>query len=203
MTAIAAALGQDSTDSAITWLSCAMDKYEPRKASSHGTGRFRPEDLALLGDGVVFEAGVLVFHPEHIRIGDNVYIGHNTILKAYHLSEMTIGRDTWIGQGCFLHSAGGIKIGRAVGIGPMVKILTSQHSGEDLRLPVLYTPIHFAPVEIGDGADIGVGCIVLPGVRIGEGAVVGAGAVVTRSLPDFTVAAGVPARVIRSRGEPR
>jgi len=48
-----------------------------------------------------------------------------------------------------------------------------------------------------------VGCIVLPGVRIGEGAVVGAGAVVTRSLPDFTVAAGVPARVIRSRGEPR
>ena len=124
-----------------------MDKYEPRKSSSHGTGQFRPEDLALLGDGVVFEAGVLVFHPEHIRIGDNVYIGHNTILKAYHLSEMTIGRDTWIGQGCFLHSAGGINIGRAVGIGPMVKILTSQHAGEDLRLPVLYSPLDFAPVR--------------------------------------------------------
>ena len=114
---------------------------------------------------------------------------------------MEIGRDTWIGQGCFLHSAGGIAIGQAVGIGPMVKILTSQHSGGDLRLPVLYTKLDFAKVVIEDGADIGVGSILLPGVRIGEGAIIGAGAVVSRSVPAYAVAAGIPARVIRQRDE--
>ena len=178
-----------------------MDPYEPRIARSHGTGEFRPEQFASLGTGVVFEAGVLVFHPETISIGDNVYVGHNAILKGYFRNQMAIGRDTWIGQGCFLHSAGGITIGKAVGIGPMVKILTSQHSGDDLRRPVLCTPLDVAPVIIEDGADIGVGSILLPGVRIGEGAIVGAGAVVTRSIPAYAVAAGVPAKVVRQRGE--
>ncbi len=180
-----------------------MDKYDPRPARSHGSGEFLPEQLASLGSGVVFEPGVLVFHPGTISIGDNVYIGHNTILKGYHRNTMQIGRDTWIGQGYFLHSAGGITIGNAVGVGPMVKILTSQHAGDDLGLPVLYTKLDFAPVVIEEGADIGVGSILLPGVRIGEGAIVGAGAVVTRSIPAYTIAAGVPAKVIRKRDQPR
>jgi acetyltransferase-like isoleucine patch superfamily enzyme len=176
-----------------------MDKYEPRIARSHGTGEFRPEQFASLGRGVIFEAGVLVFHPETITIGDNVYVGHNSMLKGYHRNTMVIGRDTWIGQGCFLHSAGGITIGNAAGIGPMVKILTSQHAGDDLALPVLCTKLDFAEVVIEDGADIGVGSTVLPGVRIGEGAIIGAGAVVNRSIPAYAVAVGVPARVVRQR----
>jgi acetyltransferase-like isoleucine patch superfamily enzyme len=178
-----------------------MDNYDPKPARSHGTGEFRLEQFARLGSGVVLEPGVLVFHPEAITLGDNVYVGHNTMLKGYHRNTMAIGRDTWIGQGCFLHSAGGITVGQAVGIGPMVKILTSQHAGDETRMPVLYTKLDFAPVVIEDGADLGVGSIVLPGVRIGEGAIVGAGAVVTRSVPAYTVVAGVPARVIRQRGE--
>lgn len=177
-----------------------MDKYEPRIARSHGSGEWRREDFAALGAGVVLETGVLVFHPERIHIGDNVYVGHNAILKGYHQNEMAIGRDTWIGQGCFLHSAGGLRIGQAVGIGPMVKILTSQHAGDDVNLPVLYTRLELAAVEIDDGVDLGVGSIVLPGVHIGAGAIIGAGAVVTRSIPAFTVAAGIPARVLRQRG---
>jgi len=178
-----------------------MDTYEPKPARSHGSGEFRLDQFAHLGIGVVLEPGVLVFHPEAINLGDNVYVGHNTMLKAYHRNSMEIGRDTWIGQGCFLHSAGGITIGRAVGIGPMVKILTSQHGGDESRLPVLYTQLDFAAVVIEDGADIGVGSILLPGVRIGEGAIVGAGAVVTRSVPAYTVVGGIPAKLIRQRGQ--
>ncbi|MBA2370163.1 MAG: hypothetical protein H0V71_00795 [Chloroflexi bacterium] len=49
------------------------------------------------------------------------------------------------------------------------------------------------------GADIGVNAVLLPGVTIGEGAIVGAGAVVTRDVPAYAIAAGVPARVMRSR----
>jgi acetyltransferase-like isoleucine patch superfamily enzyme len=180
-----------------------MFKYEPRKARSHGTGEFRREELAAIGEGVVIEPGVLVFHPENIRLGDNVYVGHNAILKGYYKNTMTIGQDTWIGQACFLHGAGQLTVGRAVGIGPMVKILTSQHAGDDLHLPVLCTELRFAPVVIEDGADIGAGSVILPGVRIGEGAIVGAGAVVSRDVPAYTVAAGVPARILRRRDEGR
>lgn len=58
------------------------------------------------------------------------------------------------------------------------------------------------PIRIGQGAFIGMGTIVCPGVTVGEGAVVGAGAVVTRDIPPYTVAAGVPARVLRKIPQP-
>jgi acetyltransferase-like isoleucine patch superfamily enzyme len=168
---------------------------------SHGAGTFRPDQFARLGDGVVIEAGVLVFHPETIEIGSHVYVGHHAILKAYHSSRMVIGDGTWIGQQCFFHSAGGLTIGRDVGIGPAVRILTSAHrlDGLDPQEPILHSPIDLAPVVIEDGSDIGVGAIVLPGVRIGRGSQVGAGAVVTADVPDYAIVAGVPARLIRSR----
>lgn len=171
----------------------------PKQNASHGSGAFRPDEFARLGQNVVFEAGVLVFHPDTIEIGDNVYVGHNTILKGYYRGRLTIGAHTWIGQGCFFHSAGDIVIGSAVGIGPMVKLLTSAHDAADLSVPVLFSPLTFAPVTIKDGADVGVGTVVLPGVTIGEGAIVGAGSVVTADVPDCEVWAGVPARRLRSR----
>lgn len=166
---------------------------------SHGSGRFTRRQFARLGRGVVFEAGVLVFHPGSIEIGRDVYVGHGTILKGYHRNRMVIGDGTWIGQQCFLHSAGGIEIGPNVGIGPGVKILTSAHALDGFPGPILHAPIRFAPVVIGEGADIGVGAILLPGVRVGRGAQVGAGAVVTGAVKPFSVVAGVPARRIRMR----
>ena len=52
---------------------------------SHGSGKFTKKSFAALGANVVFEAGVLVFHPENIKIGNHVYIGHYTILKGYRI----------------------------------------------------------------------------------------------------------------------
>jgi len=178
-----------------------MDLSGARRNASHGDGRLDRAKLARLGDGVVFEDGVLVFHPEHIEIGDNVYVGHRAVLKGYYRNRMVIGAHTWIGQDAFLHSAGGITIGNAVGIGPRVCVLTSQHVPDDVRLdvPVLFCPIDLAPVTLGDGCDIGIGSIILPGVRVGEGAIIGAGAVVAENVPAFEVWAGVPARRLRSR----
>jgi acetyltransferase-like isoleucine patch superfamily enzyme len=167
---------------------------------SHGTGAFTPDQFARLGDNVVFEAGVLVFHPETIEIGANVYIGHQTILKGYHSSRMAIGDGTWIGSQCFFHSGGGLTIGADVGIGPGVRILTSSHQLDDADGPILHAPVQFAPVVIEDGSDIGVGAILLPGTRVGRGAQVAAGAVVAEDVPEFTIVAGVPARVLRRRG---
>lgn len=169
------------------------------RRTSHGTGRFDPADLASCGEGCVFEEEVRIFHPERVYLGRDVYVGHQTILKAYHEGEMRIGGGTWIGQQCFFHSAGGIVIGENVGIGPAVKILTSSHAEAGRDRPILHSPLVFAPVTIEDDADIGIGAILLPGVTVGRGAQVGAGAVVTRDVPAYTVVAGNPARVLRER----
>jgi acetyltransferase-like isoleucine patch superfamily enzyme len=166
---------------------------------SHGTGEFRPEQFARLGEGVVFEAGVLVFHPENVEIGSGVYVGHQTILKGYHKARMVIGDGTWIGQQCFFHAAGGLVIGCDVGIGPAVRILTSAHRLDELDKPILQSTVEFAAVVIEDGSDIGAGAILLPGIRVGRGAQVGAGAVVSHDVPEYAIVAGVPARSIRSR----
>lgn len=175
---------------------------EPLKENrSHGTGKFRLEDFRRLGKNVVFEKGVMVFHPENIEIGDNVYVGHNTMLKGYHKNRMVIGDHTWIGAQSFLHSAGGLRIGRAVGIGPKVTILTSQHRSIDRETPVYFSPLEFAEVWLGDGCDIGAGAIIMPGVKVGEGAIVGAGAVVVDEIPSYEVWAGVPAQKIRERSK--
>jgi acetyltransferase-like isoleucine patch superfamily enzyme len=170
-----------------------------RKFASHGDGRLRLKDLKRVGENVVFEEGVLVFNPENISIGENVYVGHNTILKGYHKNEMVIGDHTWVGQCCFFHSAGGIRIGRAVGFGPGVKILTSVHKDEVPSRPVILNELEFAETVIRDGCDIGIGAIILPGVEIGEGSIVGAGSVVTKDIGPFSVVAGNPARVLRTR----
>jgi acetyltransferase-like isoleucine patch superfamily enzyme len=166
---------------------------------SHGTGKVTKEQFASIGDDVVLEDGVLVFHPENIEIGNHVYIGHQTILKGYYKNRMRIGGGTWIGQQCFLGSAGGLTIGADVGIGVAVKIFSSQHEIGDVSKPIMANPLQFREVIIEDDCDIGVGAIVLPGVHIAQGVQVAAGAVVTTDVPSFAVVAGVPARVLKFR----
>jgi acetyltransferase-like isoleucine patch superfamily enzyme len=166
---------------------------------SHGTGAFTPADFRAIGSDCVFETGVLVFHPENITLGRNVYVGHYAILKGYYRNEMRIGDQTWIGQQCFFHAAGGLTIGARVGIGPGVKIITSVHEEAGRGVAVLYSPIAMAPVVIEDDVDLGVNSVILPGVTVGRGAIIGAGAVVNRDVAPYAVVAGVPAKVLRER----
>ncbi|MDX8548932.1 acyltransferase [Methanospirillum purgamenti] len=167
--------------------------------SSHGMGVFSKDEISKCGSNVIFEENTRIFHPENIEIGSNVYIGHYTILKGYHKNKLLIGDNCWIGQLCFFHSAGGIHIGNGVGIGPCVKILTSQHSAEMVEVPIICSDLVFGEVTIGDNCDIGTGSIILPGVTIGKGSIIGAGAVVTRDVPEYSVCAGNPARLLRKR----
>lgn len=169
-------------------------------ARSHGSGAFSPTELARCGSGVVFEPGVLVFHPENIEIDDDVYVGHQAILKGYYRNRMVIGARSWIGQQCFLHSAGGITIGVRVGLGPGARLLTSTHELPAARdAAIMDGPLRFAPIVLEDGCDVGVGATILPGVTVGRGAQIGAGAVVAEDVPAGAIAAGVPARVLRHR----
>jgi acetyltransferase-like isoleucine patch superfamily enzyme len=168
-------------------------------ARSHGSGQFTREQLRRCGRDVVFEPGALVFHPENVTVEDDVYVGHYAILKGYYQNELIVGAGSWIGQATFLHAAGGITIGREVGIAPQVSILTSTHRDPGRDRAIMSGEIDARPVVLEDFCDVGVGAIILPGVTVGRGAQVGAGAVVTRDVPPFAIVAGNPARVIRLR----
>lgn len=171
----------------------------PRPRRSHGTGRWTPADLAAFGEGSVLEEDVLVFNADHVEIGAGVYVGHQAILKGYHLNRLVIGDGTWIGEQAFIHAAGGVSIGRNVGIGPGVRITSSRHAEDGRTVPILHAAIELAGVVVEDDADLGVASVILPGVRVGRGAQVGAGAVVTRDVPPYAIVAGVPAKVLRYR----
>ena len=97
---------------------------------------------------------------------------------------------------------GGILIEEKVLIGPAVHFYTNNHKFSDSSRPI-YEQDYPNPTEkdsiiLKQGCWIGAGSIILPGVTIGKNTVVGAGSVVSKSFPDFVVAAGNPARVIRT-----
>lgn len=105
-----------------------------------------------------------------------------------------IGRNSIIGNDCFLDGRRGIAIGSNVNIGGHVQIYTLEHAPDS---EIFGTK--GGPVVVGDRAYIATRATVLPGVTIGEGAVVAAGAVVTRDVAPYAVVGGVPARKIRDR----
>ena len=173
-----------------------MDFSAIRSFRSRGIGVFLREQLGECGLEVVIEEGVRIVHPENVYLGDGVFIGNDSYFDAYHSGRIDIAKGSWIGQQCFFHGAGSIRVGRAVGIGPKVTILTSQHEKGENDIPVLHGNLIFKRVDIHDGADIGAAAVLLPGVTIGEGAVVGAGVVVTRDVPAHSTVVGNPAELI-------
>jgi maltose O-acetyltransferase len=109
--------------------------------------------------------------------------------------NISIGEDTFINYDCVFLDCNRITIGRQVQIAPRVQIYTATHP---LDAATRRSGLEFAlPVVIQDGAWLGGGVIVCPGVTIGENTVVGAGGVVTRDLPAGVLAVGNPCRVLR------
>ena len=126
-------------------------------------------------------------------------IGQNSIIwPPFYCSY---GKNTYLGDHVFLNymctilDNNEVRIGNHVMIGPLVQIYTVAH---DLQAEARIQGWEVAkPIVIDENVWIGGGAILLPGVRIGQNAVVGAGAVVSRNVPENTVVAGNPARVIR------
>jgi acetyltransferase-like isoleucine patch superfamily enzyme len=84
-----------------------------------------------------------------------------------------------------------------------VYITDQNHGYEDITIPISKQSQPERAVSIGDGSWLGHGSVVLPGVTIGQHVVIGANSVVTKDIPDFSVAVGVPAKVIRRFDESR
>jgi maltose O-acetyltransferase len=119
--------------------------------------------------------------PEKIVLGNNVYLGKKTEIDA----------------------AGEVEIGNGVIFGPEVCIYSRSHNFDSENLEALPFDNKFltAKVVIKDFVWIGRRVIILPGVTIGKGAIIGAGAVVSKNVPDFGIAVGNPAKVVRYRNQ--
>lgn len=133
--------------------------------------------LASLGHGVVITWDVHIGAPERVSIGDR----------------------TSFGAGCYVHGTGGVTVGADVMIAPRVSIWSSNHNYERSDVLIANQGVRCAAVVIHDGVWIGYAATILPGVTVERGAVIAAGSVVTRSVEEFAVVAGVPARVIGYR----
>lgn len=115
-----------------------------------------------------------------MKIGEGSKIAATVDIDQSAPELITIGENVWVTRG--------------------VMILCHQRNliEYEINKPVMDCPLVYKPVEIKDGAHIGIGAIIMPGVTIGKGAIIGAGSVVTRDIPDYCVAVGAPAKVIKS-----
>jgi maltose O-acetyltransferase len=155
----------------------AAELYGEYNASPHGVEVRRRILGDLLGS---FGDGSEIRPPFYCDYGYQTFVGARTFLNF----------------GCVALDVARIEIGDDVQIGPLVQLLTPTHPVDaELRRAKWEAA---EPIAIGDNVWLGGGAIVCPGVTIGADTVVGAGAVVTRDLPSGVVAAGVPARVIRT-----
>jgi acetyltransferase-like isoleucine patch superfamily enzyme len=114
--------------------------------------------------------------------------------SAYGL-DLRIGRKVFINQCCTIYDMGGVDIGDEVMIGPNVNIITTGHA---LKPSERRAFVEAKPIVIEKGVWIAVGVTIIGGVTIGENSVIAAGSVVTKDVPANSLAAGVPARVVRS-----
>ena len=187
---------------------------------------FYPRLLNEVGKGVVFGKNLTLRHPhkicignnstiddnlvldakgqnnEGIRIGQNVYLGRNTILSCKNGS---IYLDDYcnLSANCSLLSETEIRLGKYCFLaGNCYLVAGGNHSFEDVTTPIMFQPSYSkGGIKIGEDVWLSAGSIVLDGVSIGRGTVVGAGSVVTGSLPELVVALGTPAKKIKSRGK--
>lgn len=163
--------------------------------TSIGPGTMHDMAFKHVGNGIIIEKGTRMFDTKNITIYDNVYIGHDCFIDGYHEGPgLEIGENSWIGPMCYINAAGGVKIGKNVGIGPCVKIFTSFHDMNQTGKPVIENELKMKPMVIEDNCDIGVGVILCPGAHVGEGCVVEAGVVLKNNF------GGSKNRIIKNSG---
>jgi acetyltransferase-like isoleucine patch superfamily enzyme len=182
-------------------------------AASRGLARARAKGFSVLCGGAfasfgarsVIEPPVRLRGEGRIAIGSDVYVGAGSWLQVLEGPDrgvaLSIGDGTSIAGGCVLSAAASVRLGSKVLLARNVYIADHSHAYADTETAVLDQGIRdVSRVEVGDGAWLGQNVVVGPGVRIGRGAVVGANSVVLGDVPDFSVAVGAPARIVREFG---
>jgi acetyltransferase-like isoleucine patch superfamily enzyme len=149
-----------------------------------------------------------IVHPLKLRNPENIFIGNNVTVHSLGwlftlpmaqkpAPKLIIGDGTDIGHFNHITCVNRVEIGRKVLIADRVHISDNSHGFENPALPIIDQPvISKGPVIIGDGTWLGENVSVLS-CRIGRNCVIGSNAVVNRDIPDYSVAVGIPARVVK------
>lgn len=163
---------------------------------------FKLRNPHIVTRGLVFiDRGVEIYARRgHGRmvLGRWIHLGVNTALRC-HEGTLTVGDKAVLGRGVSVNCYLDIEIGASALFADDIYVSDFDHKFADLTMPIKDQGIAKARVRIEPDVWIGTKVTVTSGVVIGTGAVVGANAVVTRDLPAYSVAVGVPARVIKDR----
>ncbi len=154
------------------WFVRFIDYYERYNAAA-------VPKLGKLGEGTWIEPTAKLTNPENIFIGENCHINHLTCIQP-GTAKIRIGDDLLCGPGTMFFATN-YTIGAST-------LRTSEMVGAD--------------ITIGNDVWLGAGVVVTAGVTIGDGAIVGAGSVVTRDIPPYTIAGGIPAKALKERPNP-
>ena len=193
-------------------LAIEVKKYESQ-ASRATLPKFANDPVNL-----TIEMPRKIVHPERIFIGDNVSLGPNSFLNPmteyptrwmrhpdikqenqHFESTIIIGSNVTATSTLQVSACERVTIEDDVMFASNVYINDSFHGYENSRIPYKYQPLsRISPVTIGRGAWVGQNAVIMPGVVVGEMSVIGANSVVTRNTPPKTIAAGIPAKVIRT-----
>lgn len=139
-----------------------------------------------------------------VEIGDNFTLGKYAIIECTGVlrnvgSSLKIGNNVGINHYCFIGVRGDIEIGDNVIFGPRVNIFSENHNFDNLDIPIKHQGVTKNKTIVGNDVWIGANVSIMSGVKIGDGCVIAAGAVVTKDLPEYSIAGGVPAKVIKNR----
>lgn len=159
-----------------------------------------------LGPGAHFYSGARVIQGTSratITIGLNARVSRNAIINTGPDGRIRIGNCLHLGENSMITGIGELTVGNDVTIGPQTIIVDADHVFTDPTRPIRVQGLKAAAVHIGNDVWLAAHVTVVKGVTIGDGCVVGAGAVVAHDIPAYSIAVGVPAKVVGHRpGKP-
>lgn len=188
-------------------------------------GKFYPMLFKKIGSGVVFGNNMVIRHPKKITLGDNVIIDDNVLLDAKGAddSEITLHNEVFVGRNSILSCKGGkIILEERANVGFNCEIFSSNKvvigkdnliaaytyvvGGGNYKLDKIDIPFNQQPDFKGKGGVVteenvwlAAHVVLLDGTKVGKNSIIAAGAVVSGEIPEYSIAGGVPAKVLKSR----
>lgn len=191
----------------LSWLFPMRMPVLLRAVRSHFYTGFVRRRFAHFGkNSLIGSPAEMVVGAQCMSIGDNAKINHDVILSCWpgvlvDNPKLIIGNDCRLGVRCHISAAIGITIGDNLLTGPNVLITDNSHGASTKELldkhPQSRPLFSKGPVAIGNNVWIGQNACIMPGVTVGDGAIIAANSVVTHDVPAYSVAAGIPARVVK------
>ncbi|MBA3695846.1 MAG: acyltransferase [Methylotenera sp.] len=158
---------------------------------------FYPSNI-VVGKGSRIGRCHIIANGTGLTIGCNVSISDNVILDVHH-GSINLHDNVAIGPFVVMYGEGGVSIGDYTMIATHSTIVATSHVFESTRIPMKLQGTIAKGIAIADDVWIGAHAVIQDGISIDTGAIIGSGSIVTRSVPEYTIVAGVPAKVIRSR----